>query len=65
MTKTTKTLITAEDIKLYKAHNDITDAQFHDAMRFFHDELINEIKAERDFYKKLNSCKSYEEKTDQ
>ena len=49
---------------MYKSHYDVTDAQFEDAMRFFHDELINEIKAERDLYKKLNSCKSYEEKTD-
>ena len=62
--KKSKDDITSADIKLYKTHNDITDAQFDDAMRFFHDELINEIKAERDLYKKLNSCKSYEEKTD-
>lgn len=56
--------ITAADIKLYKAHNDMTDTQFEDAMRFFGNELINEIKAERDFYKKLNSGKTNEEETD-
>jgi multidrug efflux pump subunit AcrB len=56
--------ITSADIKLYKAHNDMTDAQFEDAMRFFGNELINEIKAERDFYKKLNSGKTNEEETD-
>lgn len=62
--KKSKDDITAADIKLYKAHNDMTDAQFEDAMRFFGNELINEIKAERDFYKKLNSGKTNEEETD-
>ena len=62
--KKSKDDITAADIKLYKAHNDMTDAQFVDAMRFFGKELIDEIKAERDFYKKLNSGKTNEEETD-
>lgn len=62
--KKSKDDITSADIKLYKAHNDMTDAQFEDAMRFFGNELINEIKAERDFYKKLNSGKTNEEETD-
>ena len=47
--KTSDNDITSSDIKMYKSHYDVTDAQFDDAMRFFHDELINEIKAERDF----------------
>ena len=62
--KKSKDDITAADIKLYKAQNDMTDTKFEDAMRFFGNELINEIKAERDFYKKLNSGKTNEEETD-
>jgi hypothetical protein len=42
----------------------MTDAQFEDAMRFFGNELIDEVKAERDFYKKLNGGKENEEETD-
>ena len=49
---------------MYKSHYDVTDTQFEDAMRFFHDELINEVKSERDFYKKLNSNRTNEEETD-
>ena len=52
--KKSKDDITAADIKLYKVHNDMTDAQFEDAMRFFGNELINEIKAERDFYSQFD-----------
>ena len=53
--------ITPSDIKMYKSHYDVTDAQFDDAMRFFHDELIEEIKSERDFYKKINNNRTNEE----
>lgn len=53
--------ITPSDIKMYKSHYDVTDAQFDDAMRFFHDELVNEIKSERDFYKKINNNRANEE----
>ena len=53
--------ITPSDIKMYKSHYDVTDAQFDDAMRFFHDELVDEIKSERDFYKKINNNRANEE----
>ena len=56
--------ITSADIKLYKTNNDITDKQFEDAMKFFPDELISEIKAERDFYKKINNSRTNEKETD-
>lgn len=62
--KRSKDDITSADIKLYKSHYDVTDAQFEDAMRFYPNELIKEIKAERDFYKKLNSGKTNEDETD-
>ena len=62
--KKSKDEITAADIRMYKQHNDMTDAQFEDAMRFFRNELIEEIKADRDFYKKLNNVKTNEEETD-
>ena len=52
--KASKNDITSADIKLYKSHYDITDSQFDDAMRFFPEELISEVKAERDFYKKIS-----------
>ena len=62
--KTSDNDITSSDIKMYKSHYDVTDAQFEDAMRFFRYELINEVKSERDFYKKLNSNRTNEEETD-
>lgn len=62
--KTKDNTITSEDIRMYKSHYGITDSQFEDAMRFFHDELLDEIKSERDFYKKLNSGKVNEEEVD-
>lgn len=62
--KINKNDITSADIKLYKTNNDITDKQFEDAMKFFPDELISEIKAERDFYKKINNSRTNEKETD-
>lgn len=61
--KKSKDDITKQDINLYKRVYDVTDSQFEDAMKFFQDELIAEVKDNRDFYKKLNNLK-YEKEID-
>lgn len=61
--KKSKDDITKQDINLYKRVYDVTDSQFEDAMKFFPDELIAEVKDNRDFYKKLNNLK-YEKEID-
>ncbi len=60
--KKSKDDITKQDINLYKSVYDVTDSQFEDAMKFFPDELIAEVKDNRDFYKKLHNLK-YETET--
>ena len=61
--KKSKDDITKQDINLYKSVYDVTDSQFEDAMKFFPNELIAEVKDNRDFYKKLNNLK-YEKEID-
>lgn len=55
--KADKSVLSNEEIKLYKKHHSITNKDFDDAMRFFPDELINEIKEVSKFYKNINSLK--------
>ena len=56
--KQLKSKIEPADIKLYKKHYNITDKDFNDAMRFFPDDVILEIKEVKEFYKQLNALKN-------
>lgn len=60
--KTEKKVLSNEDIKLYKKHYGINDKDFHDAMRFYPDDTIKEIKELCSFYKKVNSNRLDNEK---
>lgn len=61
--KKSKDDITKDDITLYKSLYDLTDKDISDLLRFHNDEVIQDIKDNRDFYKKLNSNR-YETSTD-
>lgn len=52
-----KSDLTEDEINLYKKHYDITDETFEDAMRFFPEETISEIKDIVDFYKQVEKLK--------
>jgi len=55
--KAVKSDVTQDQIRLYKKHYDITDKEFSDAMRFFPEETINEIKEIVAFYDQLEKFK--------
>ena len=53
--KADKSVLSTADIKLYKQHYGINDKDFDAAMRFYPNELIEEIKEINTFYKNINN----------
>lgn len=55
--KVSKSDVTQDQIRLYKKHYGVTNKEFDDAMRFFPEEMITEIKDIVAFYDQLEKLK--------
>lgn len=54
----TKDGITQDQIKLYKKHYGITNKDFEDAMRFFPDQVLDEVRDVSDLYERTEKIKA-------